>query len=68
MMNNTTFQDIKADHQNYVLTSWAKQKSIQAKVIAKAEGVFFWDENDNRYFDMSSQLVYANVGTNTHNY
>lgn len=54
--------DIKNKDKQYVLHSWSKQAHIQPKVITKSEGVFFWDENDKRYFDMSSQLVYKNLG------
>lgn len=54
--------DVQLDHKEYVLTSWAKQKALQPKVMSKAEGVYFWDENGKRYTDMSAQLVYMNVG------
>jgi len=53
---------IKNDDSKYVLHSWSKQKGLNPKVITKAEGVYFWDENGRRYFDMCSQLVYLNVG------
>lgn len=61
-MEKTASHHIQKDHQQYVLTSWAKQQGTVPKVITKAEGVFFWDEQNHRYFDMSSQLVYTNVG------
>lgn len=61
MMTELAFDKIQKDHQEYVLTSWSKQ-GILPKVITRAEGVFFWDEQDRKYFDMSSQLVYTNVG------
>ena len=53
---------IKEADKLYVLHSWTKQGPFNPKVLAKAEGVYFWDEEDNRYMDMSSQLVYVNVG------
>lgn len=59
---NTT--EVQSKNREHVLHSWSKQNYIQPKVMTKAQGVFFWDENDNRYFDMSSQLVYLNVGHN----
>lgn len=46
----------------YVLHSWTKQEPFNPKVISKAEGIYFWDDEGNRYIDMSSQLVYVNVG------
>lgn len=61
-MNKILSNDIQKDHQEYVLTSWSKQLGILPKVMTKAEGVFFWDEEGRKYFDMSSQLVYTNVG------
>lgn len=54
--------NIKENDKNHVLYPWAIQKNIVPKVIARAEGVFFWDDAERRYFDMSSQLVYQNVG------
>lgn len=62
MMKAMGINEIKEDDREYVLHSWAKQKSINPKIITKGEGVYFWDEKDNRYFDMCSQLVYLNVG------
>ncbi len=55
-------ETIQKNHQQYVLTSWSKQSGLLPKVMSKAHGVYFWDEQDKRYFDMSSQLVYTNVG------
>ena len=53
---------VKEADKQYVLHSWAKQGTFSPKVITKGDGVYFWDDNNNRYMDMSSQLVYANVG------
>ena len=46
----------------YNLHSWSAQKALQPSVVTKAEGIFFWDEDGNKYYDMSSQLVNANLG------
>jgi taurine--2-oxoglutarate transaminase len=46
----------------YNLHSWSAQKKLQPKVMMKAEGVFFWDEEGRRSYDMSSQLVNMNIG------
>lgn len=54
--------DVQQSHKDYVLTSWAQQSALTPKVMTKAEGVYFWDETDKRYIDMSAQLVYMNVG------
>jgi len=46
----------------YNLHSWSAQKALKPAVITKAEGIYFWDEDGNKYYDMSSQLVNANLG------
>ncbi|MCO7174892.1 aminotransferase class III-fold pyridoxal phosphate-dependent enzyme [Sporolactobacillus kofuensis] len=57
-------QQIKADDRRYVLHSWSKQKAIHPSIIKKAEGIFFWDDSGKKFYDMSAQLVYLNVGHN----
>ncbi len=54
--------DIKEKSLKYNLHSWSAQGSIDPKVITKAEGIYFWDEEGNKYYDMSSQLVNSNLG------
>jgi taurine--2-oxoglutarate transaminase len=54
--------NIKNTSLKYNLHSWSAQKKINPLVVTKAEGVYIWDEEGNRYFDMSSQLVNANLG------
>lgn len=54
--------NIKENEKQYVLYPWSIQKNITPKVMTKAEGVYFWDDAERLYFDMSSQLVYQNVG------
>ena len=46
----------------YSLQSWSKQGNIAQLPIEKAEGIYFWDYDGNRYTDMSSQLVNNNLG------
>ncbi len=46
----------------YNLQSWSKQKNINPIAIEKADGIYFWDYDGNRYSDMSSQLVNVNLG------
>lgn len=53
---------VKENHSKYNLQSWSKQKGIDPLVIEKAEGIYMWDTDGNRYTDMSSQLVNLNVG------
>jgi taurine--2-oxoglutarate transaminase len=46
----------------YNLHSWSAQRNLKPAVITKAEGIYFWDEDGNKYYDMSSQLVNSNLG------
>ncbi len=55
-------RQIKIDDLTYNLHSWSIQGELNPIVITKAEGIYFWDENGKRYFDMSSQLVNSNIG------
>lgn len=53
---------IKEQGMKYNLYSWSAQKKINPMVVSKAEGIYFWDEDGKKYYDMSSQLVNANLG------
>ena len=54
--------EIKELSLKYNLHSWSAQKKINPLVVTKAEGIYFWDEDGNKYYDMSAQLVNANLG------
>lgn len=53
---------IKSDAIAYNLHSWSPQGGLDPMVITKAEGIFFWNAEGKRFFDMSSQLVNMNIG------
>lgn len=55
-------EEIKSTLKEYNLQSWSKQKNINPISVEKAEGIYFWDYEGNRYSDMSSQLVNMNLG------
>ena len=55
-------EKIKYEHCTYNLQSWSKQKGLDPIPIEKADGIYMWDYDGNRYTDMSSQLVNLNVG------
>ncbi|WP_416176562.1 aminotransferase class III-fold pyridoxal phosphate-dependent enzyme [Clostridium sp.] len=55
-------ENIKKYDKKYNMHSWSAQKTLDPLVITKAEGIYFWDSNGNRYMDMSSQLVNVNIG------
>lgn len=46
----------------HVFHSWSAQATLDPLVITGGEGAWYWDEDDNRYLDFSSQLVYLNLG------
>lgn len=46
----------------YNLHSWSVQGDINPRVMVQGEGIYFWDGEGKRYYDMSSQLVNVNIG------
>jgi taurine--2-oxoglutarate transaminase len=54
--------EIKNTLKKYNMQSWSKQKNINPISVERAEGIYFWDYDGNRYTDMSSQLVNMNLG------
>ena len=56
-----TGEEVTAMDQQYVMRAWSKQGQA-AMAVEKAEGIYFWDYEGNRYVDMSSLLVNANIG------
>ena len=57
-----TPEKIVQNHKKYVLQSWSKQGNLNPIPVAKADGIYFYDFDGNRYTDMSSQLVNLNLG------
>ena len=55
-------KEIKEYAKQYVLQSWSKQGALDPIPVERAEGIYFYDYEGNRYADMSSQLVNLNVG------
>lgn len=54
--------EIVKKQKKYVLQSWSKQATVNPIPVEKAEGIYIYDFDGNRYSDMSSQLVNLNVG------
>ncbi|MCL2493486.1 MAG: aminotransferase class III-fold pyridoxal phosphate-dependent enzyme [Clostridiales bacterium] len=54
--------DIKETSKKYNLHSWSVQNAVNPAVVTKAEGIYFWDEDGKKYYDMSAQLVNSNLG------
>lgn len=57
-----TGEEIRSTLKMYNMQSWSKQRNINPISVEKAEGIYFWDYDGNRYTDMSSQLVNMNLG------
>ncbi len=57
-----TGKEIKSTLTSYNLQSWSKQRGLNPIPVVKGEGIYFWDDQGNRYTDMSSQLVNMNLG------
>jgi taurine--2-oxoglutarate transaminase len=57
-----TGEEIRSTLKQYNLQSWSKQKNLSPISVERAEGIYFWDYEGNRYSDMSSQLVNLNLG------
>ncbi|MFT8889514.1 MAG: aminotransferase class III-fold pyridoxal phosphate-dependent enzyme [Ethanoligenens sp.] len=55
-------ETIKEKSLKYNLQSWSKQGGLNPIAVEKAEGIYYWDYDGNRYADMSSQLVNLNLG------
>lgn len=55
-------EEIKYNQTTYCLQSWSRQKGLNPLPIERAEGIYMYDFDGNRYTDMSSQLVNLNVG------
>ena len=53
---------VLADDRAHVFHSWSAQELIDPLPIARAQGSYFWDYQDKRYLDLSSQLVNVNIG------
>ncbi|HEY5586813.1 MAG TPA: aminotransferase class III-fold pyridoxal phosphate-dependent enzyme [Ruminiclostridium sp.] len=61
-MELTTVKEICETSKKYNLHSWSAQGGLEPKVMVKGEGIYFWDGEGKRYYDMSSQLVNLNIG------
>ncbi|MEA2783922.1 MAG: taurine---2-oxoglutarate transaminase [Candidatus Eremiobacteraeota bacterium] len=53
---------LKTKHARYVLTPWMAQGNLQPPVIVRGEGIYLFDEDGNRYADLTSGLIAVNLG------
>ncbi len=59
---NLSGSEIREMSKRYNLHSWSVQGTLNPAVVTKAEGIYFWDSEGKKYYDMSSQLVNLNIG------
>lgn len=57
-----TANEIAEASRKYNLHSWSAQGALLPRVMVGGEGIYFWDGEGKRYYDMSSQLVNLNIG------
>ena len=55
-------EKVKSNQRDYILQSWSKQGNMDPITVKRAEGIYFYDYEGNRFTDMSSQLVNLNLG------
>nr|HPR81919.1 aminotransferase class III-fold pyridoxal phosphate-dependent enzyme [Enterococcus sp.] len=60
-MGKLTGTQVQELHRDHILQSWGKAGQ-NATPIAKAEGIYLYDYEGNKYADMSSLLVCTNLG------
>lgn len=61
-MKEMSKEEIKQLDKEYVLHSWSVQGNLNPTVVTKAEGIYYYDADGKKYYDMSSQLVNLNIG------
>ena len=55
-------RQIVQENRDYTMFSWSVQGASTPIHMKRGQGVWFWDGDDNRWLDFSSQLINLNVG------
>lgn len=58
----TSTQQVVQDARDYTLFPWSVQGAVQPIHMTKAQGVWFWDGDGNKWIDFCSQIMNVNVG------
>ncbi len=61
-LETMTAEEMVALTKAHSFFSWSAQDAVNPIPMAKAKGVYFWDANGKRYFDLNSQLMCVNIG------
>jgi taurine--2-oxoglutarate transaminase len=55
-------RQVVQDNRDYTMFSWSVQGASVPIHMKRGQGVWFWDGDDNKWLDFSSQLINLNVG------
>jgi taurine--2-oxoglutarate transaminase len=61
-LTTMTAEEMVALTKEHNFFSWSAQGAVNPIPMARAKGVYFWDANGKRYFDLNSQLMCVNIG------
>jgi len=62
MSDSMSAEEIVALTKEHSFFSWSAQGAVNPMPMARGKGVYFWDANGKRYFDLNSQLMCVNIG------
>jgi len=54
--------EILQNNLEHSLFSWSKQAGLNPINVERAKGVYFYDRDEKKYIDFSSQLMNVNIG------
>jgi taurine--2-oxoglutarate transaminase len=57
-----TSEEIAALSKEHTIFEWTAQKNAAPIAVARAEGVYFWTPEGQRFIDFNSQLMSVNIG------
>jgi taurine--2-oxoglutarate transaminase len=57
-----TGEEIVALCRRHTIFEWSAQSAVDPIPVARAEGVYFWTPEGQRYLDFNSQLMCTNIG------
>lgn len=55
-------EEILSLSQEHVFYTWSAQARVNPIAVKRAQGVHFWDVNDQRYLDFNSMTMCVNIG------
>jgi taurine--2-oxoglutarate transaminase len=61
-MERLSAEQIVEMSKRYTLFDWQAQSAVSPIAVDRAQGVYFWGTDGQRYLDMNSQLMGVNIG------